>query len=76
MPVSPEVAVTIITRPSPSASPARAMSRGSICRATSLKALVGPWKSSSTETGESIEPVPNDSSGTRGVTSGLAKVPS
>ncbi len=50
LPVSPEVAVTIMifSSPVPSFEPVRAMRRGSIWRATSLKALVGPCHSSST----------------------------
>ncbi len=50
LPVSPEVAVTIMifSSPAPSFEPVRAMRRGSIWRATSLKALVGPCHSSST----------------------------
>ena len=49
LPVSPEVAVTIMMRsPEPPSAPVRAMRRGSIWSATSLKALVGPPNSSST----------------------------
>ena len=47
LPVSPEVAVRI-TIPDPSCLAAALTSRGSTDRATSLKALVGPWYSSST----------------------------
>ena len=48
-PVSPDVAVTIMMRSAPpSLAEVRAIRRGSICRATSLKALVGPPKSSIT----------------------------
>ena len=46
-PVSPDVAPTIVTR-SPRAASTWSKSRPTSCSATSLKASVGPWKSSST----------------------------
>ena len=51
LPVSPEVAVTIMifSSASPSAGVVRAMNRGRICSATSLNAEVGPWNSSRTQ---------------------------
>ena len=76
LPVSPEVAVTIMifSSPVPSFEPVRAMRRGSIWRATSLKALVGPCHSSSTCVG-----TPSALAGVRrltGVISASAKVSS
>ncbi len=47
-PVSPEVAPTMVARWPRSAS-TWSISRASSCIATSLKASVGPWKSSSTK---------------------------
>ena len=77
LPVSPEVAVTIMMLSAGVSEvlPVRAMRRGSICKATSLKALVGPWKSSSTK-GWRPSSASWPTRGTRGVTSAEAKVPS
>ena len=66
LPVSPEVAVRITTSPAPSCLAAALTSRGSTDRATSLKALVGPWYSSSTY---------RSPTGTSGVRSSLANFP-
>ena len=63
-PVSPEVAATMVTR-SPRAASTRSISRASSCMATSLKASVGPWNSSSTHRLRSIC--------TSGVTAGWPK---
>ena len=67
LPVSPEVAVRMTTSPfMPSALAAATMSRGSTLSATSLKALVGPWYSSSTYL---------SATGVRGVRSEVGNLP-
>ena len=63
-PVSPEVAPMIVTR-SPRRSISRSNSGPTSCRATSLNARVGPWKSSSSQ-----RPAPRSR---RGVMSGWSK---
>ena len=64
-PVSPEVAPTMVAR-RPRAARTWSISRASNCIATSLKASVGPWKSSSRK---AFGPVC-----TSGVTAGWRKV--
>ena len=54
----------------------RAIRRGSIWSATSLKALVGPCQSSRMDAGAPSEEMLEPSSATRGVTSSLANVSS
>jgi hypothetical protein len=64
-PVSPEVATTIVAR-SPRACSSWSNNRPTSCRATSLKARVGPQNSSTTC---------RSPSGTTGHTSGWSNVP-